>query len=39
MISLYNIGFTQKTAEEFFEKLKAKKIFCMLCLKIKIMLV
>jgi len=28
MISLFNIGFTQKTAEEFFKKLKKNKIDC-----------
>lgn len=34
MISLYNIGFTQKTAEEFFEKLKAKKIDCLVDIRL-----
>lgn len=34
MISLYNIGFTQKTAEEFFEKLKAKKIDCLIDIRL-----
>jgi uncharacterized protein (DUF488 family) len=29
MIKLFNIGFTQKSAEEFFEKLKANKIDCL----------
>ncbi len=29
MIKLYNIGFTQKNAEEFFEKLKKNKIECL----------
>ena len=34
MISLYNIGFTQKTAEEFFEKLKAKRIDCLIDIRL-----
>lgn len=34
MISLYNIGFTQKTAEEFFEKLKAKRIDCLVDIRL-----
>ncbi len=34
MISLYNIGFTQKTAKEFFEKLKAKKIECLVDIRL-----
>lgn len=29
MINLFNIGFTKKTAEQFFEKLKANKIECL----------
>lgn len=29
MIKLFNIGFTQKTAEQFFEILKANKIDCL----------
>lgn len=29
MIKLFNIGFTQKTAKEFFEKLKANNIDCL----------
>ena len=34
MINLYNIGFTQKTAEEFFEKLKAKRIDCLVDIRL-----
>ena len=34
MISLYNIGFTQKTAEEFFEKLKANRIDCLVDIRL-----
>ena len=30
MITLFNIGFTQKTAEEFFEKLRVNKIECLI---------
>lgn len=34
MIKLYNIGFTQKTAEEFYEKLKANKIECLVDIRL-----
>lgn len=34
MISLYNIGFTQKNADEFFEKLKANKIDCLVDIRL-----
>lgn len=34
MIKLFNIGFTQKTAEEFFEKLKAYKIDCLVDIRL-----
>ena len=34
MISLFNIGFTQKTAEEFFEKLKKNKIDCLVDIRL-----
>lgn len=34
MIKLYNIGFTQKTAEEFFEKLKKFKIQCLIDIRL-----
>ena len=34
MISLFNIGFTQKTAEEFFEKLKKYKIDCLVDIRL-----
>ena len=34
MIKLYNIGFTQKTAEEFFEKLKKNKIECLVDIRL-----
>ena len=34
MISLFNIGFTQKTAEEFFEKLKENKIDCLVDIRL-----
>ena len=34
MISLFNIGFTQKTAEEFFERLKSKKIECLVDIRL-----
>lgn len=34
MITLFNIGFTQKTAEEFFEKLKANKIDCLVDIRL-----
>ena len=30
MINLFNIGFTQKTAKEFFGKIKANKIDCLI---------
>lgn len=34
MITLFNIGFTQKTAEEFFEKLKKYKIDCLVDIRL-----
>ena len=34
MITLYNIGFTQKTAEDFFEKLKVNKIDCLVDIRL-----
>lgn len=34
MISLFNIGFTQKTAEEFFEKLKKNRIDCLVDIRL-----
>ncbi len=34
MITLFNIGFTQKTAEEFFEKLKANRIDCLVDIRL-----
>jgi len=34
MISLFNIGFTQKTAEEFFKKLKKNKIDCLVDIRL-----
>lgn len=34
MISLFNIGFTQKTAEEFFEKLKKNRIECLVDIRL-----
>lgn len=34
MITLFNIGFTQKTAEEFFEKLKRYKINCLVDIRL-----
>lgn len=34
MISLYNIGFTKKNADEFFEKLKANKIDCLVDIRL-----
>lgn len=34
MITLFNIGFTQKTAEEFFEKLKVNKIECLVDIRL-----
>lgn len=34
MITLFNIGFTQKTAEEFFEKLRVNKIECLIDIRL-----
>lgn len=34
MITLFNIGFTQKTAEEFFEKLRVNKIECLVDIRL-----
>ena len=34
MISLFNIGFTQKNADEFFEKLKRYKIDCLVDIRL-----
>lgn len=34
MITLFNIGFTQKTAEEFFEKLRINKIECLIDIRL-----
>ncbi len=34
MISLFNIGFTQKTAEEFFERLKKNNIDCLVDIRL-----
>lgn len=34
MINLFNIGFTQKTAKEFFEKLKAHNIDCLVDIRL-----
>ena len=34
MINLFNIGFTQKSAEEFFEKLKKTKIGCLVDIRL-----
>lgn len=34
MITLFNIGFTQKTAEEFFETLKANRIDCLVDIRL-----
>lgn len=34
MITLFNIGFTQKTAEEFFEKLRVSKIECLIDIRL-----
>jgi uncharacterized protein (DUF488 family) len=34
MINLFNIGFTQKSAEEFFEKLKDNKIDCLVDIRL-----
>lgn len=34
MISLFNIGFTQKNADEFFEKLKKHKIDCLVDIRL-----
>jgi uncharacterized protein (DUF488 family) len=34
MINLFNIGFTQKTAEEFFEILKKNKIDCLVDIRL-----
>lgn len=34
MISLFNIGFTQKNADEFFEKLKKYKIDCLVDIRL-----
>ena len=34
MITLFNIGFTQKTAEEFFEKLKKYRIDCLVDIRL-----
>lgn len=34
MITLFNIGFTQKSAEEFFEKLKKYKIDCLVDIRL-----
>lgn len=35
MINLFNIGFTQKTAEEFFRILKKNKIECLVDIRLK----
>ena len=34
MITLFNIGFTQKTADEFFEKLRVNKIECLIDIRL-----
>ena len=34
MITLFNIGFTQKTAEKFFEKLRVNKIECLIDIRL-----
>ena len=34
MINLFNIGFTQKTAKEFFEKLRAHNIDCLVDIRL-----
>lgn len=34
MITLFNIGFTQKAAEEFFEKLRVNKIECLIDIRL-----
>ena len=34
MITLFNIGFTQKNAEDFFEKLKRNKIDCLVDIRL-----
>lgn len=34
MITLFNIGFTQKTAEEFFEKLRVNRIECLIDIRL-----
>lgn len=34
MITLFNIGFTQKTAEVFFEKLRVNKIECLIDIRL-----
>ncbi len=34
MITLFNIGFAQKTAEEFFEKLRVNKIECLVDIRL-----